>query len=222
MHHNRAWATRLTAEQGQRQHYQTIIFEDKTKSEIYPTRNDALNLIVAKSPDIAAIIATTGKTGRELFSLNDCDNYFYQVGSMGCASAIALGIALNSKKKIIVLDGDGALLMKMGNLSTIGANQPRNLIHILLDNNVHDSTGQQLTNASTVDFSNIAINCGYKESYSIDNVTDFSKVIKKKLRNLFGPIFIHIKIQKGSIKNLGRPTIHPKDVAIRFKNFLKS
>ena len=112
--------------------------------------------------------------------------------------------------------------MKMGNMSTIGANQPKNLIHILLDNNVHDSTGQQLTNASTVDFSNIAINCGYKNSYSADNLDDFSKIIKTNLKNTFGPTFIHIKIQKGSIENLGRPTIHPKDVAVRFKNFLKS
>ena len=171
------------------------------------------------------MIATTGKTGRELFSLNDCKNFFYQVGSMGCASAIALGVALNSKKKILVIDGDGALLMKMGNMSTIGANQPKNLIHILLDNNVHDSTGQQLTNASTVDFANIAINCGYQNSYSTDNLNDFSKIIKKNLVSsdkTIGPTFIHIKIQKGSIENLGRPTILPKDVAKRFKIFLEN
>ena len=112
--------------------------------------------------------------------------------------------------------------MKMGNMSTIGANQPKNLIHILLDNNVHDSTGQQLTNASTVNFANIAVNCGYKESYSTDNTNDFSNIIKKKLKNTHGPIFIHIKIQKGSIQNLGRPTKHPRDVALRFKNFLKN
>ena len=141
---------------------------------------------------------------------------------MGCASAVALGVALNSKKKIIVLDGDGALLMKMGNMSTIGINQPKNLIHILLDNNVHDSTGQQLTNASIVQFADIAINCGYKKSYSTDNTKDFSKILKKSLNNLVGPVFIHIKIQKGSVKNLGRPTISPNEVAKRFKSFLKN
>ena len=112
--------------------------------------------------------------------------------------------------------------MKMGNLSTIGANQPKNLIHILLDNNVHDSTGQQLTNASTVDFANIAINCGYKKSYSIDKTNNFSNILKKNLTNTNGPTFIHVKIQKGSINNLGRPTIQPKDVARRFKNFLRN
>ena len=205
-----------------------ILLKKKNKALIFynkkniPTRFQILENLIKNINNNIAVIATTGKTGRELFSLNDCKNFFYQVGSMGCASAISLGIALNTKKKIIVLDGDGSLLMKMGNMSTIGANQPRNLIHILLDNNVHDSTGQQLTNASTVDFANIAVNCGYKESYSTDNINDFSNIIKKKLKNIFGPIFIHIKIQKGSIQNLGRPTKHPRDVALRFKNFLKN
>jgi phosphonopyruvate decarboxylase len=205
-----------------------IFFKKKNKVLIYykkkklPARFQILKELQKNINNKIAVISTTGKTGRELFSLKDCENYFYQVGSMGCANAIALGVALNSKKKIIILDGDGALLMKMGNMSTIGANQPKNLIHILLDNNVHDSTGQQLTNSSTVDFSNIAINCGYKNSYSADNLDDFSKIIKTNLKNTFGPTFIHIKIQKGSIENLGRPTIHPKDVAVRFKNFLKS
>ena len=208
-----------------------ILLKKKNRALIFykkkniPTRFQILNELHKYINNKIAVIATTGKTGRELFSLNDCKNFFYQVGSMGCASAIALGVALNSKKKILVIDGDGALLMKMGNMTTIGANQPKNLIHILLDNNVHDSTGQQLTNASTVDFANIAINCSYQNSYSTDNLNDFSKIIKKNLvssNKTIGPTFIHIKIQKGSIENLGRPTIHPKDVAKRFKNFLEN
>ena len=205
-----------------------ILFKKKSKALIFynkktpPTRSQVLKELIKNINNKIGVIATTGKTGRELFSLNDCKNFFYQVGSMGCASAISLGVALNTKKKIIVLDGDGSLLMKMGNMSTIGANRPKNLIHILLDNNVHDSTGQQLTNASTVDFANIAANCGYKESYSTDNTNNFSNIIKKKLRNTHGPIFIRIKIQKGSVQNLGRPTIHPKDVARRFQNFLRN
>jgi len=205
-----------------------ILIKKKSKALVFynkknkPTRSQVLKELIKNINNKIGVIATTGKTGRELFSLNDCKNFFYQVGSMGCASAISLGIALNTKKKIIVLDGDGSLLMKMGNMSTIGANQPKNLIHILLDNNVHDSTGQQLTNASTVDFANIAANCGYKESYSTDNTNNFSNIIKKKLSNTHGPIFIRIKIQKGSVQNLGRPTIHPKDVARRFQNFLRN
>ena len=202
-----------------------IIIKKRSKAVVLykkkkPTRYEVLKIVQKKINEKIAVIATTGKTGRELYALNDHKNYFYQVGSMGCASAIGLGVATNSKKKIIVLDGDGALLMKMGNMTTIGANCPRNFIHILLDNNVHDSTGQQLTNASTVEFANIAINCGYKKSYSIDNVNDFSNILKKSLDNINGPTFIHMKIKKGSIANLGRPTMHPKNVSKRFINFL--
>ena len=110
--------------------------------------------------------------------------------------------------------------MKMGNFTTIGANQPSNLIHILLDNNVHDSTGQQLTNASTVDFTSVAINCGYKISYLVNNLFSFEKSLKESLKKK-GPIFINVRIKPGSISNLGRPTINPEKVARRFQNFLK-
>ena len=111
--------------------------------------------------------------------------------------------------------------MKMGNLTTIGNNQPNNLIHILLDNNVHDSTGQQLTNASTVDFGSIAISCGYKIAYCVDDINGFNRSINESVKKK-GPIFIDVKINPGSIKKLGRPTIEPNNVARRFQNFLKS
>ena len=191
------------------------------KNRNIPSRYKILQLIVQNLKKNIGIITTTGKTGRELFAINDNKQFFYQVGSMGCASAIGLGIALNNKKKILVVDGDGAMLMKMGNLTTIGANQPTNLIHILLDNNVHDSTGQQLTNASTVDFPSVAISCGYKISYSTDNVHAFENFLKESFEKK-GPIFINVKIKPGSISNLGRPTIKPSMVARRFKDFLKS
>ena len=191
------------------------------KNKSYPSRYEILKIIVKNLRKDFGVIATTGKTGRELFTINDNEQFFYQVGSMGCASAIGLGIALNNKKKIIVIDGDGAMLMKMGNLTTIGNNQPNNLIHILLDNNVHDSTGQQLTNASTVDFGSVAISCGYKIAYCVDDINGFNRSINESVKKK-GPIFIDVKINPGSIKKLGRPTIEPNNVARRFQNFLKS
>ena len=194
-----------------------IIFKNRNS---IPSRYEVLKLIVKNIKRDIGIVATTGKTGRELFTINDSKQFFYQVGSMGCASAIGLGIALNNKKKIIVIDGDGAALMKMGNFTTIGANQPLNLIHILLDNNVHDSTGQQLTNASTVDFTSVAISCGYKISYLVNNLNGFERSLKESLKKK-GPIFINVKIKPGSINNLGRPTVSPNKVARRFQNFLK-
>ena len=195
------------------------ILEDRTKSLIYPTRNDALNLIVDKAPDIAAIIATTGKTGRELFSICDRPQHFYQVGSMGCASAIGLGVALNTKKLVIVLDGDGSILMKMGTLATIGAYKPKNLLHIILDNGVHDSTGGQATVSTNVSFAATAKACGYQVSYICDSLDEFSNVLENSF-NAPKPCLIHLRINAGSISPLGRPNITPAEVARRFQRFI--
>ena len=104
------------------------------------------------------IVATTGYTGRELFALTDNSNQLYSVGSMGCASSISLGIALISKQnRVITLDGDGAVLMRMGALATIGYYRPKNFLHILLNNELHESTGGQSTVSHSVDFANIAL-----------------------------------------------------------------
>src|SRR4029453_5190785 len=90
----------------------------------------------------AAVITTPGKCGRELFPLADRPQHLYQVGSMGSASGMALGVALNVSRPVVVLDRDGAALMKLGSFATIGAYAPSGLIHIVLDNGVHDSTGR--------------------------------------------------------------------------------
>src|SRR6185503_5573567 len=93
------------------------------------------------------IVSTTGKTSRELFIARDSENHFYVVGSMGCASTIGLGLAQHWKRKgkVIVLDGDGAALMRLEAMVSVGFMQPENLIHVVLDNNAHDSTGGQQT-----------------------------------------------------------------------------
>ena len=78
----------------------------------------------------------------------------------------------------------------------------------------------EITLASTVDFSSVAISCGYKTVFCVDNLNGFAKSLKESLKKQ-GPIFIDVKIKSGSIDNLRRPTIHPSKVARRFKNFLK-
>ena len=94
------------------------------------------------------------ETGRELFQLNDSSKNFYMTGSMGCLSSFSFGIANNSSKKVIAIDGDGSLMM--GNLSTIGCYKPKNLLRILLDNVSHDSTGGQFSTSLNTDFKIIA------------------------------------------------------------------
>ncbi len=183
------------------------------------SRYEALEKVVLEVPDSAALIATTGKCGRELFTIADRVQHLYQVGSMGCASAMGLGVALNVDRPVIVLDGDGAALMKMGSLATIGAQAPRNLIQIVLDNGVHDSTGGQATVSPIVDFARVALACGYRTGTVIDNLDGFGEVIRNALASE-GPHIIHARIAPGSLEKLGRPTVKPSEVARRFKEFL--
>ena len=166
------------------------------------------------------MIATTGKTGRELFTIADRPNHLYVVGGMGTASAIGLGITLaRPEQPVVVIDGDGAALMKLGTLSTVGFYQPRNLLHIILDNESHDSTGGQQTASPVVDFAAIAQAANYRQAISLDGRNDLGAAVRK-LRNEPGPSLLHVKIRPGSPDNLGRPTVKPHEVKERFMHFL--
>ena len=184
-----------------------------------PARIAALERFLAVVPQRAAVVATTGKCGRELFTLCDRPQHLYQVGSMGCASAMALGVALNSKSPVVVLDGDGSALMKLGNMATIGACNPKNLIYVILDNNAHDSTGGQPTSSQTVDFARVALSCGYRSASKTDNLRGFEAAVTTAFKTP-GPSLVHLQIQVGSLDPLARPTIAPHEVAQRFRNFL--
>ena len=170
-------------------------------------------------PAEGAVIATTGKCGRELFTLADRPQHLYQVGSMGGASGMALGVALNTAAPVFVLDGDGAALMKLGTFATIGAYAPRNLVHILLDNGVHDSTGGQPTVSPGVDFAAVALACGYRFAASCGTLDGFESAFRDAAGHA-GPALIHLRIAPGSMAKLGRPTVGPAEVAQRFKAFL--
>jgi phosphonopyruvate decarboxylase len=184
-----------------------------------PTRFAILERLLALAPDSAAIVASTGKCGRELFTLADRPQHLYQVGSMGCAGPMGLGVALNTNRPVIVLDGDGAALMKLGAMATIGAEGPDNLVHIILDNGVHDSTGGQPTVSTSVDFAGVALSCGYSGAALADDPSGFEQAFAAALAKP-GPHLIHVRIRPGSMDNLGRPTLSPRDVADRFMAFL--
>lgn len=184
-----------------------------------PTRFSVLEAVLAAIPETAAVIATTGKCGRELFTLADRKQHLYLVGSMGCASAVGLGVALNASNPVVVLDGDGAALMKMGNFATIGAYAPAGLVHVLLDNGVHDSTGGQPTVSGRVGFAEIAAACSYRTASECDDIGGFERAMKSAFASA-GPHLIRAHIRPGSIDKLGRPTVGPAAVADRFKAFL--
>ncbi len=184
-----------------------------------PARAAALERLLAKVPAEAAILATTGKTGRELFTLADRAQHLYLVGAMGCAAGVGLGVALNTKRPVVVIDGDGAVLMKMGTLATIGAEAPPNFVHLLLDNGVHDSTGGQATVSPNVDFAGVALACGYRRAASCDSLVGLEAALTAALASP-GPAFIHLRIAPGAMAKLGRPTVPPHEVARRFRAFL--
>jgi phosphonopyruvate decarboxylase len=183
-------------------------------------RTEALQAISESLQGNEAVVATTGKTGRELFTIADRPNHLHVVGGMGTASAIGLGICLGRPEQaVVVIDGDGAALMKLGALATIGFSQPAKLLHIILDNEAHDSTGGQGTASPVVDFARVAAAANYRHAVSLTAKDDLAAAVKD-LRAKCGPSLVHVKIRQGSPKNLGRPTVKPHEVKERFMNFL--
>ncbi len=183
-------------------------------------RTQALEAILESLAGNEAVIATTGKTGRELFAIADRPNHLYVVGSMGAASAIGFGLAhALPRLPVVVIDGDGAALMKLGALATIGCYQPANLLHIILDNESHDSTGGQSTASPVVRFADVAAATGYRRAASANDPQEMRTLILD-FRRLPGPSLLHIKIRPGSPKHLGRPTVKPHEVKDRFMRFL--
>jgi phosphonopyruvate decarboxylase len=193
--------------------------EDLSGPGELPSRAMVLDRFLTLVDPAAAVITTTGKCGRELFTLADRPQHLYQVGSMGGASGMALGVALNVSRPVVVLDGDGAALMKMGTFATIGAYAPFGLVHIVLDNGVHDSTGGQRTVSNSVDFAGVALACGYGYAVSCGTLDGFASAYRAAAAAP-KPALIHARIAPGSMSKLGRPTVAPADVARRFKAFL--
>lgn len=184
-----------------------------------PTRMAALEALVGALPDAAAVLSTTGKTSRELYTLADRPQHFYLVGAMGSASAVGLGVARHTRRPVVVLDGDGAALMRLGTFATVGAHGTGNLIHVLLDNGVHDSTGGQQTLAAQVDFPALARACGYARVFDCADLAEFTDAVKAAQLEP-GPALLYLRIRPGSVERLGRPAVGPSDVARRFKAFV--
>ncbi|MBI4853471.1 MAG: phosphonopyruvate decarboxylase [Acidobacteria bacterium] len=182
-----------------------------------PTRSQVLKVVQEKAQGQDAIIATTGFTGRALYALSDLENQFYMVGSMGCASSLGLGLAISKPdKKVIVVDGDGAALMRLGALTTIGYESPKNLVHLLLDNEMHESTGGQSTVSHSIDFALIAQASGYRKVVRAYSLEDIALALKESNELTF----IYAKISSEETKNLPRPTVKPPEVAKRFSLWL--
>lgn len=182
-----------------------------------PTRRDALQRVIAHTPmDKTVVLASTGFCGRELYALDDRANQLYMVGSMGCLTPFALGLALaRPDLNVVAVDGDGAALMRMGVFATLGAYGPGNLAHVLLDNGAHDSTGGQATVSHHVSFAGVASACGYASAAEGDQLDLLDQALTAAPANAAGPRFVALTISAGTPDGLPRPTITPVDVKTR-------
>ena len=162
------------------------------------------------------IISANGFISRDLFSISDIRPTFYMIGSMGLASSIGLGIALKDPgRKVFVFDGDGNILMNLGSLTTIGSLKPKNLIHVVFDNSVHESTGSQPTNTNFVSIEKIAKACNYNHTFTVGTENSFEKILQK-IKKLKGPIMIVVKIQQSNGKKSARINYEPIEIKERF------
>jgi phosphonopyruvate decarboxylase len=187
--------------------------EDFERGEAVLSRRQALEAVIEHTPvGEAVVIGTTGYTGRELFAIDDRPNQLYMVGSMGCASSFGLGLSLaRPDRRVVVADGDGAALMRMGNLATVGAYGGENFQHLVLDNAAHESTGGQSTVSPSVSFAAVACACAYasaSEAVSLEELKSF-------LSERNGPSLMQLRTSRGVPEGLPRPDVGPREVKRR-------
>jgi len=190
------------------------------------SREDAIQEIAAGLNDTEIIVSTTGMISRELFEYRETasqghERDFLTVGSMGHASQIALGIALQRpERKIFCFDGDGAAIMHLGSWGIIGQTGATNYHHIVFNNGAHDSVGGQPTVGLQINFRAIASACGYKTTLSISTRNELKEVMTH-LDKYDKPLLLEIKVRKGARKNLGRPTTPPHENKENLMRFLR-
>lgn len=195
----------------------------KKKSNGFPMKRiDAIRLVAECLTGRELVISTTGKSSRELFSISDRKENFYMQGSMGHAASIGLGVALSKpEKKVVVLDGDGAVLMHMGILSSVGHYCPKNFYHVVLDNESYESTGDQDTTSSTTSLEKVALASGYVWAAEVRDAkklkTAFASMLKRS-----GPAFLRVKINRLPSGNVPRISAghSSKQIAEVFKESL--
>ncbi|MBN1639223.1 MAG: phosphonopyruvate decarboxylase [Ignavibacteriales bacterium] len=179
------------------------------------SRMEAIETTLSEIDDNIPIFSTTGMPSREIYQVKDRKNNFYTVGSMGCTSSIAFGYHQKTKKKIVVFDGDGAILLKMGTLATLAFYQPEGILHICLDNESYESTGGQSTVSRKINLSEVAKAAGYTNVQLVktkDEIVDFIK----KWKNSPMLSFLHIKVKNQTDHNIGRPKETPAELKKRF------
>ena len=174
--------------------------KERGEPEQYPERPSRLEAMRAISEGLGEdtlAIASTGMVSRDFQTSGDRAGNFYMVGSMGLASAIALGVASSHRGPVVVVDGDGSCLMRLGSLPTTGRYRPQNLLHLVLDNGSHSSTGGQVTASGNVDFPQLALACGYSAAETVEGLPQLTQAVGSFAPGQ-GPKFVHVRIRSGN------------------------
>lgn len=194
----------------------------------YPmSREEAIQMVAAAAEQDAAIVATTGMISRELFEYRAAQQQGHQrdfltVGSMGHASQIALGIALEKPaRRIYCFDGDGAAIMHAGGMAIVASKHPRNYVHVLFNNGAHDSVGGQPTVGHQIDLPAIAKAVGYRDAFSAATADELMQALQR-IAHAEGPLFLEVRVHRGNRKDLGRPTTSPIQNKEALMEYLKS
>ena len=195
-------------------------------NDLTMSREEAIQTVAAALDKKDVIVSTTGMISRELFEYRvqkgeGHERDFLTVGSMGHASQIALGIALEKEdRKVWCFDGDGATIMHMGSMAIVASKSPANYVHVVLNNGAHDSVGGQPTVGLKIDLPAVAKAVGYKDALSADNKESLA-VALEKLKGMQGPVLLEVKVKKGNRKDLGRPTTTPIENKNALMEFLR-
>lgn len=206
--------------------FEAYSLKDDAATKLELTRERAIERFAAALPEGASVVSTTGMPSRELFEvrvkrgeLHDAD--LLVVGGMGHASQIALGVALAREgRPVYCLDGDGAVIMHMGGLATIGELAPASYKHVVLNNGAHDSVGGQPTAGFAIDICAVARAAGYKSAVRVTTEADLDAALAT-LRDAPGPALVEVWVKKGSRKDLGRPTQSPSDLTVAFSKHVR-
>jgi len=165
----------------------------------------------------ALVVACNGMIGRDLFATGDRPSQFYMIGSMGLASSIGLGLALTQpRRRIVVLDGDGNVLMNLGTLANVAAARPANYYHVILDNGTHASTGDQKTVSNAVRLEEVARAAGYRRVWRLKDAANLDQAAREFLAAQ-GPVCLLVEVEPGNQPKVPRVTVKAPEITARFR-----
>ena len=201
------------------------ILTQKEKHQDYPestlmNREEVISAVIDVFGNDAVYLATTGRATRELheqLKLKDITegHEFLNVGSMGHVSSVALGMAIaQPNKKIVVFDGDAAAAMHMGSLATIGRYQPKNLIHIVLNNGVNESVGGQPSAGYIIKLTEVADSCGYQTIGRHVEVMEDLQTALRGVQDSIKPYFMDVHVRQGIRKDMPQLNINHRQIIL--------